>query len=157
MIEIRRFEEKDAEPLSRMIINTLWESNIKDYSEEYVEATVKEFSPELVSKKASWTHFYVATDGEDIIGCGAIGPYYNKEDESSLFSIFVNSTCQKQGVGRKIIECLEGDEYFLRAKRIEIPASKTALNFYRKFGYDFKDGTAEVDEEGLYKLEKFRE
>ena len=36
------------------------------------------------------------------------------------------------------------------------PASKTAVNFYRKMGYDFKNGITEVDEEQLYRLEKFR-
>lgn len=54
------------------------------------------------------------------------------------------------------METLEKDEFFLRAKRIEIPASITALDFYKKFGYDHKDGLAELDEEQHYKLEKFR-
>jgi len=47
------------------------------------------------------------------------------------------------------------DEYFLRASRIEIPASKTALPFYQKMGYDFKNGIDEIDSEELYRLEKF--
>lgn len=50
---------------------------------------------------------------------------------------------------------LESDEYFLRADRIEIPASITALSFYQKMGYDFKNGVDYIDEEGLYRLEKF--
>lgn len=54
------------------------------------------------------------------------------------------------------METLESDEYFLRSKRVEIPASITALTFYQKMGYDFKNGVNEVDEEGLYRLEKFR-
>lgn len=45
---------------------------------------------------------------------------------------------------------------FSEAKRIEIPASITALSFYQKLGYDFKNGVDQVDEEGLYRLEKFR-
>ena len=90
-----------------------------------------------------------------IVGCGAIGPYWGKEDESSLFTIFVLPEYQGQGIGRKIIETLEQDEFFLRAKRVEIPASITACEFYRKMGYDYKNGIAVVDEEGLYRLEKF--
>jgi len=54
-----------------------------------------------------------------------------------------------------IINTLEMDEYFLRASRIEIPASKTALPFYQKMGYDFKNGIDEIDSEELYRLEKF--
>ena len=95
-------------------------------------------------------------EGDRIVGCGAIGPYWGKEDESSLFNIFVLPEHQGKGVGRKIIETLEVDEYALRAKRIEIPASITACDFYRKLGYDYKNGIDTVDDEQLYRLEKFR-
>lgn len=54
-----------------------------------------------------------------------------------------------------IINTLEMDEYFLRASRIEIPASKTALHFYQKMGYGFKNGIDKLDSEELYRLEKF--
>lgn len=69
-----------------------------------------------------------------IIACGAIGSYWGKEDESSLFNIFVLPEYQGKGIGRKIIETLEQDELFLRAKRVEIPASITACEFYKKWG-----------------------
>lgn len=51
---------------------------------------------------------------------------------------------------------MEQDEYFLRATRVEIPASITGVDFYRKMGYVFKEGGDQVDEEGLYRLEKNR-
>ena len=63
---------------------------------------------------------------------------------------------QGKGIGRKIIEALESDDLFLRAKRIEIPASITACPFYRKMGYTYKNGIDVVDEELLFRLEKFR-
>ena len=154
---IRRFEESDAAAVSELIIHTLRTTNIKDYSPEYIENDVKQFSPDQVLVRASWTHFYVICDGDRIIACGAIGPYWGKEDESSLFNIFVHPECQGRGVGRRLIETLEQDAYFLRAKRIEIPASITACEFYRKMGYAFKDGIDTVDGEQLFRLEKFRQ
>lgn len=45
---------------------------------------------------------------------------------------------------------------FLRANRIEIPASITAIEFYKKQGYDYKNGVKELDDEGHYRLEKFK-
>ena len=60
------------------------------------------------------------------------------------------------GVGRLIIETLEKDEFFLRAKRVEIPASITATPFYLKMGYNYKNGITLPDEEGLLRLEKYR-
>ena len=153
---IRRFENPDAAEVSALIQKTLRISNIKDYSPEYIERDAQFFTPENVILRAGWTHCYVVCENEQIVGCGAIGPYWDKADESSLFNIFVLPEYQGKGIGRAIIETLEQDEYFLRAKRIEIPASITACAFYRKMGYDYKGGVNQVDEEGLYRLEKFK-
>lgn len=155
-MNIRRFREEDAEAVSALVIKTLRISNVKDYTPELMEEVVKSQQPQNVLERAGWTHFYVAEEGGELIGCGAIGPYWGKTDESSLFTIFVLPEWQGKGIGRRIIETLEQDEFFLRAKRTEIPASITAVDFYRRMGYDYKNGIAEVDDEGMYRLEKFR-
>ena len=84
------------------------------------------------------------------------GPCWGKVDESSLFTIFILPGYHGQGIGRKIIDTLEKDEYFLRANRIEIPASITATPFYIEMGYTYKNGISVPDEEGLIRLEKHR-
>ena len=155
-MRVRRFEKTDAEEVSALIVTTLRTTNIKDYSAEYIENDVNALQPNNILERASWMHFYVVCDDEKIVGCGAIGPYWGKENESSLFTIFVLPEYQGKGIGRTIIETLEQDEYFLRAKRIEIPASITGTPFYRKMGYDYKNGITTPDEEGLLRLEKHR-
>ncbi len=156
MYTVRRFQDMDAKEVSALIIKTLRISNIRDYSAAYIEADVAKFTPEGVVQRAQWTHFYVVCCGDSIVGCGAIGPYWGKEDESSLFNIFVLPEYQGKGIGRKIIETLEKDEYFLRAKRVEIPASATAREFYLKMGYHYKNGISQPDEEQLYRMEKVK-
>lgn len=153
---IRRITEADAKTVSALIIRTIRISNTRDYPAELMEELVKTETPEHVLQRASWTHFYVAEEAGKIVGCGAIGPYWGREDESSLFTIFVDPDYQGKGIGRAIVEKLEQDEFALRARRIEIPASITGLPFYQKMGYAFKDGKSEIDEEHLYRLEKFR-
>ena len=153
---IRRFCEDDAEKVSEMIIRTLKITNSKDYSEEAINALEKQVQPSHITERAGWTHFYVVEENDTIIGCGAIGPYWGSVTESSLFTIFVLPEYQSKGIGKRIIESLEQDEYYLRAKRVEVPASITAVNFYRKFGYDYKNGVDQPDEEQIYRLEKFR-
>ena len=153
---IRRFREDDADKVSAMILYTLKTSNSKDYNAVEISALGKQFHPDGVCERASWTHFYVAEEGESIIGCGAIGPYWGSDTESSLFTVFVLPEFQSRGIGRKIIETLEQDEYFLRAERVEVPASITGVGFYRKLGYEYKNGMDRPDEERLYRLEKIR-
>lgn len=153
---IRMFKESDATEVANLIARTLREVNIKDYSKEHIEKDVQLLSRQFLIERSKWTHFYVVCEDEKIVGCGAIGPYWGSEIESSLFTIFVLPEYQGKGVGRRIIKTLEEDEYFLRAERIEIPASITGCQFYRKLGYDYKDGIDKIDNEGLYRLEKFK-
>lgn len=153
---LRRFADTDAPAVSALIVETMRVSNTRDYSAADMEALILHQQPENILQRAGWTHFYVAEEGGTVVGCGAIGPYWGKQDESSLFSIFVRPDCQGRGIGRKIVETLEADEYALRSWRIEVPASITGLPFYLKLGYTYKDGNDRLDEEKLYRLEKIR-
>lgn len=154
--KIRRFQEADAEETAALIANTLRTVNIKDYSKEYIEATVSSHLADVLIERANQGHMYVVCDGSRIVGCGAIAGYWGSTTESIFLTVFVLPEYQGRGIGRSIIQTLEQDEFFLRAKRIEIPASITAVDFYRKMGYDFKNGIAELDDELVYRLEKFR-
>lgn len=154
---IRLFQEKDAEPLAQMIAKSLRQINQKDYETAYIERVVESLSADALIKRASWTHFYVAEKEATLVACGAIGPYWDKEDEASLFTIFVAADHQKQGLGSLIMKTLEQDSYFIKSKRIEIPSSITAVAFYQKFGYSIKKGEQYPDKEGLFRLEKHRE
>lgn len=155
-MDIRIFQDEDAHEVSALIITTLRICNASDYPPESIEDYIKTLQPQNILDRAKDTHFYVACDGEKIVGCGSIGSYWGKEDESCLFTFFVLPEYQRKGVGRKIIEALEQDDYFLRAKRIEIHASKTGVPFYIKLGYAYKNDICEPDEEGLFRLEKHR-
>lgn len=155
-MDIRRFEEKDSAELAEVIAVTMRTTNSKDYPPEYIEKDLSFLTAEKLIERAGWTDLYVVCEDEKIIGCGAVGPYWGKEDESSLYTIFVLPEYQGRGIGRRIMETLEQDDIFLRARRVEIPSSITAVGFYKKFGYDHKDGKAETDEDLICHLEKFR-
>ena len=155
-MKIRLFQQGDALEVASLVARTLKESNSQDYSAEYIEDTIASHSAEVLIERAKEGHMYVVCDKERIVGCGAIAGYWGSQTESILLTIFVLPEYQGKGIGSKIIHTLEQDEYFLRAKRIEIPASITAVDFYRKMGYDYKNGIAELDNEQIYRLEKFR-
>ena len=155
-MEIRRFRDTDAPALAAMIAHTLRTTNSKDYPPDYIEADVRAMSADRLRERAGWIHLYVVWDGGQIVGSGGIGPYWGREDESSVFTVFVHPDWQGRGIGRQIMETLAQDVFFLRARRIEIPASVTAVGFYRKMGYRCKDGVTGPDDEGLVRLEMHR-
>lgn len=153
-ISVRRFKKGDETAVSDVIATTLSVSNRKDYSPEFIAENIRSHSAEVIRKRAEESHFYVAVDGKIIIGCGGITGYWGSTEESYLVSVFVLPDYQGKGVGKMIIEALEADEYFLRAWRTEVGSSLTAVNFYRKMGYEYKNGVTAPDEYGTVRLEK---
>lgn len=156
-VTLRRFRNGDEFAVSDVICTTLAISNRKDYSPGFIEENIKSHSPEVIAARAKETHFYVAMVGEKVIGCGGITGYWGSTEESYLTSIFVLPDYQGKGVGRRIIGILESDEYFRRAWRTEVGSSLTAVSFYQKMGYEFKNGVTNADEYGVVRLEKRRE
>ena len=154
-LTIRRLIEEDAETISNIVCRNFSEVNIKDYSKNEMESLSKRFGKDKILQINGFAHSYVALIDNQLVGCGSIASFWGNLDESILLTMFVLPELHGNGIGKKIMETLECDEYFLRAKRIEIPSSITACEFYRKLGYDFKDGIKELDNEGHYKLEKF--
>jgi GNAT superfamily N-acetyltransferase len=155
-IEIRRFNNDDATTVSKLICRNFLEVNIKDYAKEEMVSLSEVYNSDKVLAISSYAHMYVACMDKKIVGCGAISSFWGNQEESILLTIFVLPELHGKGIGRKIIETLESDEYFLRAKRTEIPASITACEFYKKMGYNYKDGIEKLDDEGHCRLEKFR-
>lgn len=156
-IAVRRFRKGDELAVSDVICTTLSVSNSKDYSPEFIEENIKSHSPEVITSRAAESHFYVAVDGNKIIGCGGITGYWGSETESYLVSVFVLPEYQGRGIGRRIIDTLEADEYFLRAWRTEVGSSLTAVDFYLKMGYKYKNNITTQNEFGVVRLEKIKE
>lgn len=155
-MKISLIKETEFKATANMIERSVRFSQFsKFYPQIEIENVVKSLDEEGVKKRAGWTHFYVIKENKEIVACGAIGEYWGSKTESSLFSIFVDPNYQGMGYGRKIIETLEKDEYFKRAKRIEIPASMSAIPFYRKMGYEHKNGKL-IYSDGHFALEKFK-
>ena len=156
-VVIRQFCEADAEEVAGLIIRNFKEVNSKDYSQNAIHELVKTHDAEWVKGVASYAHMYVFCLDEKIIGVGSISSFWGSETESILLTVFVLPEFHGKGIGRTIIRTLEQDELFIRAERVEIPASITAVNFYQKFGYRFKNGVKQLDVEGHYRLEKFKQ
>ena len=155
-VTVRKFKNSDADEVANLVIRNFKEVNIKDYGQEAIDELVKTHDAQWVLQVASYAHMYVFRHHDKIVATGSISSYWGSPTESILLTVFVLPEYHGMGIGRKIIDTLEKDELFKRASRVEIPASITAVEFYRKFGYDFKNGKKELDEENLYRLEKYK-
>ena len=152
---IRRLRDEDADVVSKLVCRNFLEVNIKDYPLAEMEQLASVFNREKILDMNKWAHSYVACVEGVVVGCGSIAQYWGKIDESILLTIFVLPELHGRGIGTQIIKALEADDLFLKAKRIEIPSSITARDFYRKLGYDYKGGVMELNDEKQYRLEKF--
>lgn len=158
-IKVRRYQDGDAPYIFEIIKKDVLKENIKDYPMEHIEEVIKTHDEKVIDERAKAIHAYVLTIDEVIVGVGMIGLYWGNPKESILLTIFINPDYKGIGLGRKIMETLESDEYYINSDRVEIPASITALEFYKHFGYSFKRSKDVfgniVDKEGMYRLEKY--
>lgn len=153
-IIIRNYDEKDVNEVLNLIHRNSLEINTKDYGLESMQKFVDICDVNWLSKRASFCHMYVAEENGRIVGVGGISSYFGSLTESIILNVFVLPECHGMGIGKKIIQTLENDEYGIRATRIEVPASITAKGFYYKLGYRFKNGLEELDAEKHYRMEK---
>ena len=158
-INVRRYRYGDAKGAYEVLKKDVLTENIKDYPIEEIQKIINTHGEEVFEERSKVFHSYVFTDNDKIVGIGMIGPYWDSLTDSCLFTIFRDPDYARMGLGRKIMETLEQDEYFKRADRVEIPASITAVEFYKHFGYGFKRTNKElghiVSDEYMYRMEKY--
>lgn len=155
-LKIRRFETKDVSEVFNLIEKNISEVDTRELSEKEVHRLASYYNENKILHTSKKSHMYVAILKNKIVGCGSIASYLGKDDESILFDIFVLPESQGKGIGKKIIEALENDEYFLKSRRVEVKSSPISCDFYKKMGYDHKYSLKELDKDGKFKLEKFR-
>ena len=151
----RRFKKGDEKQICEVIKKDILMENVKDYSKEAIKHLIRTQNEEQIQKRNEFFHVYTFLDKDRIVGVGMIGPYWDSLTESSFFTIFRDPDYKGKGLGRKIIETLEQDEYYIRADRVEIPASITAVEFYKHFGWGFKKLGNITDKGGIHRMEKF--
>ncbi len=147
---IELIKENEIQEICDMVVRACKYSDFaKFYPSQYFYCTYDE-----IKGKMEGGHFFAAKDSGKIIGCGGIAAYWGSLTESWIHTIFVDPDYQRKGIGRKMIGFLENDEYAKRANRIEIHAAMSAIPFYRKLGYEHKNGQLSYDD-GHFDLEKF--
>ena len=134
-----RAKKENIGIMLEIIHRCVLEINAVDYAQTQVEHLVKNFSEEWLEDLINTRHYYEVWYQGMLIACGGVSRDYSQERQSYLTAVFVNPDFNKKGIGRKLVEFLETDEWCLDSKLIEVPSSKSSHKFYYKCGYHYYD------------------
>ncbi len=155
MLKIVEYKERYLEQISNLIIQDLLTVNSNDYGIERVKKMAEDFTVEKLQNSLSKRKkVFVALIDDNVVGTAGIDKSWNSDDEYWILTVFVKPENHGQGIGKKLIEKVEEYATTLPVKKLIIPASITAHEFYYKLGYKYKDGKKELNDEDMYIMEK---
>ena len=128
MIEIKKFENVDAQKVSKLIIDIFKETN-KDISKRGEEFFLKEHSPQNLIAKWKDTFAILVLDENKLIGVG------RTKKNGWITHCFVDKEYRRKGIGKMIMKKLEKWLVEKNLKEIYLNSSPFALIFYKKLGY----------------------
>lgn len=115
------------------------EVNYKDYAPHEFKKYLANFTADWLIDIINTRHYYEVRYQGKIIACGGVSRDYSQEKQSYFTAIFVNPDYHGKGIGRKLIQFLEKDEWCLNSNLIEIPSSKSSHEFYYKCSYKYRN------------------
>ena len=155
MLKIVEYDEKYLEQISNIIIQDLLTVNSKDYGMERVKKMAEDFTVEKLQNSLSKREkVFVALLDDNVVGTAGIDKSWYSDDEYWILTVFVKPENHGQGIGKKLIGKIEEYATTLPIKKLVIPASITAHEFYYKLGYRYKDEKKELNDEDMYIMEK---
>ena len=155
MIEIKEYNETYVEQISTIVIRNLLEINVKDYGIEKVQEMAKDFTVEkLKNTLKNRKKVFVAIKDNEVVGTAGIDVSWYNPDEYYVLTVFVKPENHGEGIGRLLIKTIENYAIHSNFKKLIIPASITAHEFYYKLGYRYKDNRKVLNEENMYLMEK---
>ena len=155
MLKIIEYKEKYLEQISNLIIQDLLTVNSNDYGIERVKKMAEDFTVEKLQNSLNKRKkVFVALIDDNVVGTAGIDKSWNSDDEYWILTVFVKPENHGQGIGKKLIGKIEEYATTLPIKKLVIPASITAHEFYYKLGYRYKDEKKELNDEDMYIMEK---
>ncbi len=157
MIEIKEYKDKYAEAISKIVVQNMLEVNSRDYGLEYCQKSAKDFTAtKILENFNKRTKVFVALENNIVVGTAGLDKsWYNDDGEYWILTVFVNIAHHKQGIGKMLIQKIEKFAKEMEFKKLVIPASITACEFYHKLGYEYKDDKKELNEDKMYIMEKY--
>ena len=127
----RMYEPSDAKALANIYYHTIHNVNIRDYSEEQVNAWAPSSSLELKKWKEKWEKIVpiVALSNNQIVG------FTEFEPNGHIDCFYVHHEFQSKGIGSILMKAIEDKVKQENITRIYAEVSITAKPFFEKKGF----------------------
>ncbi len=132
-MKIKTAKIEDSQAICSLLKETFQEINSKDYPPRHIAAWVKFDSPEKIKEKIENKDFrnFLALEKNEIVGFLSLSP-----KKALVNSLYVKCSKIGQGIGSELLEFGEAIIKSQNKTEIQVHASKTAANFYKKKGYE---------------------
>jgi N-acetylglutamate synthase-like GNAT family acetyltransferase len=127
-ILVRRFRKEDSLRVSELIRENLIKVNIKDYPEKIIKNMFERFTPEFINTIDNSRKIFVAEYNDVVVGTASL-------DNDKVYTVFVDMNYHGRGVGKELMSNIERTALESGIKSLQLPASLTASEFYKKLGY----------------------
>lgn len=115
--------------MSAVICNTLLISNSADYELEIVRNLCRGFTPQALRSMSRRRQIWVYEEEGRITATIAL-------EDDTISGFFVAPDRQGRGIGRRLLEFMEGKARQKGLRALRLSASLTAVGFYAKLGYE---------------------
>ncbi|MGF1741869.1 GNAT family N-acetyltransferase [Vibrio profundum] len=130
MIKIREYDESDACILRAIFYHTVRNVNIRDYSQEQVEAWAPDvFDSEIWQKRMNLMLPFVAEINGEIVG------YADLQENGLIDHFFCHHEHQRKGIGQSLMEHALTVGKQQGVSKFYSKVSITARPFYEKHGF----------------------
>ncbi|NKF52316.1 GNAT family N-acetyltransferase [Shewanella sp. WXL01] len=128
-MKIRKATRRDIDVAWQIRKQSIKAQCIEHYPPEVIEPWLNGSLPEGFAAELE-SNFYVAFEGDEIIGLGAFS--YN---ENKIYAMFVKPEFMGKGVGRQIMAYLEALALENNINTVHLDSTLNAAPFYRSLGY----------------------
>ncbi|WP_306054175.1 GNAT family N-acetyltransferase [Natronococcus wangiae] len=147
-VRVREATPEDADAIADVHAAAVRELGGSDYDDRQVLAWLANVHPERypIDEADAGIRVVVAERGDRLAGFGWLDCDPSGRDESTaeIVAVFVRPDAVREGIGRAILERLERLARDAGLEAIVLVASKHAIDFYRRQGYE-DDETVELE------------
>lgn len=152
MLFIRKFTKKDTAACAVLMIDVYKKCNRSEATKEAIIDFENSLHPQKVESEVLYIKmnkeiFYVAVDGEKIIGIIRGTP-------ERLSSLFIDPEYQKHGIGKKLTDRFIRAAGDAGATSISVRSSLLAVSFYEKCGFKKTTGMRQFQGMKMFPMKK---